>query len=256
MKSLIKDNPVGVILLTTAGVLLLLILLLPFISGGLPDGKVIALTTSAEPAALQISELEPIEEFAVIKQRPLFNHDRKAIVITAADADDAGSLLDEDIEDKPLNADLTGVTITKDHRIVMLFERDSKTMITAAEGEMLDGELSGWLVEKVEERNVSLKNQQGEVAELELKMFTRSLGKAPATAQRNGNKSKVGSETKKPAKKPSPRVAKAGGKNKDKEDSKPKNKPMTAAEFMRQGLEKRAAAREKINSQKKTDGSN
>lgn len=257
MKSLIRDNPLGIALLATAAILLLLVLLLPFLSGGIPDDDTvqIAAIDSTLSEQLQISKLEPIEEFEVIKQRPLFNDDRKAIEMLADEGDADTELLVEIDDDRPLNADLTGVIITKDQRIAMLLDHGSKTTISAAEGESLDGELSGWSVEKVEARNVSLKNQQGEITELELLMFTKSLGNVAEKPTRAGRQDSKKAGSKAPpgdradAKKADER------KNKDDKAGQPAPKPMTAAEFMRQGLEKRRAAQKKKESEKNSGSS-
>lgn len=257
MKSLIRDNPLGIILLSTAGILLLLVLALPFLSGGVPKDKAIPVSIEGqiEYEALQISKLEPIEEFAVIKQRPLFNDDRKPIVGLSDELGEDDMLLDVEPVG-PLKAKLTGVIITKEQRIAMLLDQGSKITVSAAEGESLDGDLSGWSVEKVEARNVSLINQQGEVADLELVMFTQSLGNAPdkptrASKQRANNANKRTPQT---GSSKSQKGAGAGSKS-DGSD-KPAAKPMSAADFMRRGLEKRAAAKKQRESQKKHDGDN
>ncbi len=259
MKSLIRDNPLGTILLSTAGILLLLILALPFVSGGVPDDKVIpaAADIQSDYEVLQISKLEPIEEFEVIKQRPLFNDDRKpVIVLTDEPVDDEALLEAEPVE--PLKVRLTGVIITKDQRIAMLFDQGSKATISAAEGESLDGELSGWSVKKVEARNVSLINKQGEVTGLELVMFTQSLGKVPAKAA-GASKKQTNNADKKTAAAGSKKPKKAAAKSRKADadtGNKPASKPMSAADFMRQGLEKRAAERKRRKPQKKNDGDN
>ena len=235
MKSLIKDNPLAVGLLGIATALLLIILLLPVFSGGIPtvetdpDATLMANATDIT----KISPLEPLAKFVVIKQRPLFNENRKPVDIETAATDADASLAETDtLEDNPLEADLTGVIITKEHKIAMLWDRTGKTTISIPEGGALEGDLSGWSVEKVEARKVSLKNRQGKTAELELLMFTQSLGKPPAS----------GAGKKAPAKKAGDN--KAGSKQaKEAVAETTKNKPMTAADFMRASLEKRKAAR-------------
>lgn len=247
MKSLIKDNPLGMGLLGFGGLLLLAILLLPVFSGGVPEVSLDAEGSKLpqQQGIAEISQLEPLANFAVIKQRPLFNEDRKPVDISSAVAGEglADSLAAETVEDAPLEADLTGIVITNEHKIALLWDRGNKTTMRIPEGSALEGDLSSWSVDKVDARKISLKNRQGKTAELELLMFTRSLGKPPAT-----------SSGKKPAKKAQANAsasaavkARAGGAEKVADATatdKAQNKPKSAADFMREGLAKRKAARD------------
>lgn len=248
MKSLIKDNPVAIALLGLSGLLLLAILLMPIVGSGVPE---VGVDNSAVQVAsindiVDADSLEPVEKFAVIKQRPLFNHNRKPIVVKTDDAlDSESSLADDSAENNPLDADLTGVIITKDQRIAMLMEHSSKATISAAEGDQLEGDLSNWSLEKVNARKVSLKNQRGETAELELVMFTDSLGKPPGGNAQAKNKAN----------------GKAGQKRENNEQAnagtaEAKNRPMTAADFMRANLEKRKAAAKAAKNNKASSAKN
>jgi len=240
MKSLIKDNPLGIGLLGIAAVLLLAILLLPVFSGGVPEVEADpdAVLRSSVADITEISLLEPMAKFEVIKQQPLFNQDRKPVDLsnaTAADADDSLAAA-ETLVDNPLEADLTGIIITKEHKIAMLWDRGSKTTISIPEGGTLEGDLSGWSLEKVEARKVSLKNRQGKTAELELLMFTQSLGKPPATGAAKKTPARKAGTNQAKDKQTNPVAKKAVAENES-------GKPMTAADFMRASLEKRKAAR-------------
>lgn len=246
MKSLIKDNPIGMALLGFAGFLLVVILLLPVFSGGVPDvdPEVGGSELSPQQGIAEISQLEPLANFVVIRQQPLFNEDRKPVDISSAESGDdlANAGVSETEEDKPLEADLTGIVITNEHKIALLWDRDSKTTMRIPEGAALEGELSGWSVEKVNARKVSLINRQGKTAELELLMFTQSLGKPPATGSSNKSAKKAQAGASAAAK------SRAGGAEKvasqDAATEKTKNTPKSAADFMREGLAKRRAARD------------
>ncbi|MCF6263964.1 MAG: hypothetical protein L3J24_10315 [Xanthomonadales bacterium] len=260
MKSLIKDNPLGMALLGFSGLLLLVILLLPVFSGGVPEvnSDSQALELSSHQGIAEISQLEPLGKFAVIKQQPLFNEDRKPVDISsAADGDDITDLAVADIaEDKPLEADLTGIVMTNEHKIALLWDRGSKTTMRIPEGSALEGDLSVWSVEKVDARKVSLINRQGKTAELELLMFTQSLGKPPATNAAKKSAAKPQANGRARTKEKAAGADKVAGN--DAATEKTKNTPMSAADFMRQGLAKRKAARDaqkkKTSAAKQGDG--
>lgn len=258
MKSLIKDNPLGIALLGFSGLLLLVVLLLPVFSGGVPE---VSIGTGASDLApqqgiAQISQLEPLAKFAVIKRRPLFNEDRKPVDISsvAAGEDALDVAVTEAVEDKPLETDLTGIVITNEHKIALLWDRASKTTMRIPEGQALEGDLSSWSVEKVDARKVALKNRQGKTAELELLMFTQSLGKPPATT--SGKKMTKTAQA--DARDKTIAKARTAGADKVAVTEKTKNTPMTAADFMREGLAKRKAARDaqkkKTSAAKQGDG--
>ncbi|MBE9550005.1 MAG: hypothetical protein IMF09_11415 [Proteobacteria bacterium] len=241
MKSLIKDNPLGIGLLGIVAVLLLITLLLPVFSGGIPEVEAESDAVLAINAGdiTEISPLEPMAKFVVIKQRPLFNEDRKPVDVIGAGSDHGDELpVEDEIADNPLDADLTGVVITKTQRIAILWDQTAKTTIRVSQGNRLDGELSNWSLEKVEARKVMLKNQQGKKAELELVVFTASLG-SPPSAKAKTRGSTAGQALKKDTqKKPAGKAATTQA-----DAGKAQNKPMTAADFMRVNLEKRKAAR-------------
>ncbi len=248
MKSLIKDNPLGIALLGMGGLLLLVILLLPVFSGGVPK---VSLDTEAselmpQQGIAEISQLEPLANFAVIKQQPLFNEDRKPVDISStAGGNDASDLVATDtLEDKPLEADLTGIVITKEHKIALLWDREGKTTMRIPEGSTLEGDLAAWSVEKVDARKVSLINRQGKTAELELLIFTQSLGKPPAarSGKKTATKPQADARASAAAKARIGGAAKVAGTNAATE--KAKNTPKSAADFMREGLAKRKAARD------------
>lgn len=247
MKFLTKDNPLAVGLLGIAMILVLTIMLLPVFSGGIPEVKIDPDAMLAVDAAgvTEISQLEPLAKFAVIKQHPLFNKDRKPVdVIGAGAGAGAGSsdaqLAEAEAANNPLDAELTGVVITQKQRIAIFWDQTAKTTIRVFQGNRLEGELSSWTLVKVEARKVVLKNRQGKKAELELIVFTDSLGNPPkAGAKARG--SAAGQALKKGAQKKSESksAATAGGDD----ASKAQKKPITAADFMRKSLEKRKAAR-------------
>ncbi|MCF6225639.1 MAG: hypothetical protein L3J22_04960 [Xanthomonadales bacterium] len=262
MKLLIKDNPLGMALLGVAGLLLLVTLLLPVLRGGVPEVSIDpqASELSSQQGIAEISQLEPLSKFAVIKQRPLFNEDRKPVDISSAtDGDDlSDAALADTPEDKPLETDLTGIVITNEHKIALLWDRTNKTTMRVAEGSALEGDLSAWIVEKVDARKISLKNRQGKTVELELLMFTQSLGKPPArsAAKKSAAKSQANGRARTKAK--AVGADKVAGKDTAAATEKTKNTPMSAADFMRQGLAKRKAARDaqkkKTNAAKQGDG--
>jgi general secretion pathway protein N len=94
----------------------------------------------------------PLEHFAEIWQRPLFNSDRRPAVAKAAPATDTASLND---------FELTGILLTPSLRMALLHDRNNHTW-RLREGVALPG---GWTLDALEARRAVFK-QGGRRAEL------------------------------------------------------------------------------------------
>lgn len=116
---------------------------------------------------------EPIRTYQEIIARPLFYESRQPI------ADESGG------NNTVLGSfELTGVVITADKRAVLLKDKTSGVEKSVAEGE----KHNGWLVEKVEDRGVTLRSGE-RIAEVSLKIKKSSEIRQTTTRRRTNRPS-------------------------------------------------------------------
>lgn len=182
MTGLLKNNFIAMVLLGTAGFVLLLGLLMQLTSGidldrdGSTEGGVLA----GEHTQQGLSLPAEIEKYAVIGERPLFNTSRRPIALEdPAPAED----FDASNEVQPLNAALTGVVIVDDRMIVVLQDNDSKQFVRTSLGEGMDGVFADWRVEKIGPRSVTLTSFAGESIQLDMQVAQTTAPPPAATPQ-------------------------------------------------------------------------
>jgi hypothetical protein len=180
----LKNNPLGIVLAATGGFFLLASLLLawawtrPVSSTGLfenPDQQV---------AAIPLGEndiLAPLESYAVINDRPVFEESRTPTLEAEEDV--------TDIEDESVTiagapeVRLSGIVITPERSFVTFTPNEGGESLVAAMGAPLEGDYVGWEVSAVNERDVVLTSLEGDELTLDLEIH-KSVIRAPAKQAR------------------------------------------------------------------------
>jgi general secretion pathway protein N len=169
------------------------------------------------------SRLGPIEDYAVIGQRPLFNADRQPLPDDAAGATD-----EEAVEEasQPLDVTLTGVILSGDVKIALLADNKSKETQSVRLGANLEGEQSSWKLAQLEPRRAVFEGPTGRT-EVELRVFDGTGGQSPTPLERT-------QEGQPEAARPE-----AGGEGQDGEAPAEEMTPETRAEMIRRRIEER-----------------
>jgi general secretion pathway protein N len=176
MNRLLQDNPVGLALAGVGAVLLLCILVITVWSFlPLADGE----QAEADPDAstlVQIPELaasQPLENYSVIVQRPLFNETRLPIIDAGLESDEPAEVVVGD--ETELEVELSGVVITPSLRMATLKRTDGSKSLVAIEGNYLEGEFGSWQLSRVDSREVTLTSASGKELQLELQVHDERI---------------------------------------------------------------------------------
>ena len=178
MISWLEDNPLGIVLASVCGGLLVISLLLAVI-WALP-----ASSPSADPEGentvpdLELPELavsESIDKYAVITEHPVFNNTRLPVI--EDDLDDLEEEPEEEV-DAP-DVQLTGVIITPSIRMATLRQEGEKLSLVAFEGKPLEGNFGSWHVSKIDYREVTLSSGAGEEIQLKLEVHGVAIAEPP-----------------------------------------------------------------------------
>lgn len=177
MKRLLQDNPIG-LALAGIGIFLVLCMLLIALSSLLPlgteDSAEAELTGGTDVELPQLKEKEPLENYSVIVQRPLFNETRLPVV----EADSGETEPVEEIvagDDTKLEVELSGVVITPTLRMATLKRTDGSKSLVAIEGKPLEGEFGTWQLAEVSDRQVTLVSGSGKELRLELRVHDERI---------------------------------------------------------------------------------
>jgi hypothetical protein len=171
MKHWLEDNPVGIALASVAGGLVVIALLLGVLwtlppsapgDGGSDEGENLNLEIP------RLEESEPIEAFAAVTERPVFNPSRQPEVATGIDDTAMDDQMEEDVEAPEL--ELAGVIITPSLRMVTLRQKSEKESLVAFEGQPLEGNYGSWHVSRIEPREITLSSGSGEEMQLQLEV--------------------------------------------------------------------------------------
>lgn len=180
----LNDNPLGKALAgVVAGLLVVLLALatiwmLPPVADEAADGVAGQAVDSEVP---ELEEARPIEEYAVIIDRPVFNENRQPVI--------GGEVLDG--EDEPLaqedveapDVELAGVVITPEVRIATLRLKGEEASLVALEGHPLEGNFGSWRLSRIEPRSAVLESAEGERVELDLQIHDAMIDAPPPSAQ-------------------------------------------------------------------------
>lgn len=182
-------------------------------------------TPLAGPADLHdvLPPLPPMESFAAIRERPLFNPDRRPVLGEPVEEEN-GEATAEEAPPPPLDVSITGIIITPEVRIAMVRPRGSNESVVLREGMPLPGELGAWTLSRVLPRRALFDGGSGTTpAEVELSV-DKTVRSAPAAM--------TGAE-------PAGAAAQASG-----EEAQPSDVQSRAAEIRRRIEERRRQMRE------------
>ena len=175
----LESNPLGVTLASVCGGLAVIALLLAVVWAlppSVPDsdrdreGTVLALDVP------ELDDSEPLETYAVITERPVFNASRQPVI----EEDLAGE--DEELAEEEVDApevELAGVIITPSIRMVTLRSKDQSESLVAFEGQPLEGNYGTWHVSHIEPREITLSSADGEELQLKLQIHDVKIEEPP-----------------------------------------------------------------------------
>lgn len=180
MISWLEGNPLGKALAAVCAACVVIMLLLAVIWTLPPSGNTEAETGDENVLSLDIPELksgEPIEAYAVISERPVFNQGRQPVI--ALEIDDEELVDEEELEvDAPAVA-LAGVVITPSLRMATLKPEGGAVSLVAFEGQPLEGDYGSWQVSRIGPRDVTLRSGSGEEVRLELQVHDAVIKEPP-----------------------------------------------------------------------------
>lgn len=182
-----EGNPLAVVLAAICGGLLLISLVLGAVRSLPPSVPAIDPETDEADFILDVPELggsEPIEAYAVITERPVFNESRLPVNEDDA-ADGSGELAEEEI-DAP-DFELAGVIITPSIRMVTLKNKEQSESIVAFEGQPLEGNYGSWQVSRIEPRQITLASGRGEEVQLKLQVHDMTIAAPPKPVTKDGD---------------------------------------------------------------------
>ncbi len=185
---LLQDNLLGRLLAGISGLLLLITLLMAVVwtlpvsdDDGVPETNAAQATAKANSLLnlARARELEKLENYQVINEKPIFNVSRQPVM---GEADDGEQPLEDKsiaVRDAP-KVRLTGVIITPALRIASLTpaKADGKSVM-AYEGQPLVGEYVGWKLAAVHPRKVVLASSNGQSLKLKLEVNDETIKEPP-----------------------------------------------------------------------------
>lgn len=175
-----EGNPVAIVLASICGGLLLISLILMVI-GSLPPSVPDAGPDHGETDLVinvpELAENEPIETYAVIVERPVFNEDRLPALEDDSSAGNEDDLVEQEV-DAP-DFELSGVIITPSIRMVTLKTKDQPESLVAFEGQPLHGNYGSWQVSRIEPRQITLASGRGEEVQLKLQVHDMAIATPP-----------------------------------------------------------------------------
>jgi hypothetical protein len=178
----LEDNPVGRVLAAIAGVLVVLALLLGVVWSLPPSGSGGGEGDSADEALMpdvpQLPASEPIERYAVVTERPVFNESRQPELEMDLAEDGGGDAPEEEV-DAP-EVELAGVIITPTLRMVTLRQKEpAGESLVAFEGQPLQGDYGTWHVSRIAPREITLASGAGEELQLKLEVHDAKIAPPP-----------------------------------------------------------------------------
>jgi hypothetical protein len=216
--SWLEDNLIGRVLAGFCAAMVLALLILVVIWTLPPAGSEADESAEQTAVSLDVPRLkagEPIEQYAVITERPVFSESRQPEIALDVGDDDMEDLVETDV-DAP-EVELAGVVITPSVRVATLRPKEGDESLLAFEGKPLEGDYGSWQVSRIEPRRVTLRSGSGEEVQLELQVHDMVIQEPPKPVV----------EEKKPE-------STAGGEQDDEDEP-----PMTRAEEIRQRIAER-----------------
>jgi hypothetical protein len=182
----LDDNPLGKALAAVSAGLAVVLLLLALAWSLPPRGAVDDDADGGRGLAVAVPDLAepaPIDQFAVIMDRPVFNESR-----LPEDFSDEGEGAEEQgaevaaAEVEAPDVTLSGIVITPTQRWATLRPKGSPESLVAEEGSPLEGDYGSWHVSAIQPRSVVLRSGAGEEVELALQVHDEVIAEPPKPA--------------------------------------------------------------------------
>ncbi|MBT8051465.1 MAG: hypothetical protein HKO85_05760 [Xanthomonadales bacterium] len=181
MISQLNDNPLGKVLSGISAGLLIVLLLLAAVWLLPPSAPQAAEGTEGQAVDSEVPELQearPIEEYAIIVDRPVFNENRQPVIGgEVLDGEDDPLAQQEDVEAP--DVELAGVVITPDVRIATLRLKGETESLVALEGQPLRGDFGSWKLSSIEPRSALLESAEGKRVKLVLQIHDAIIDAPP-----------------------------------------------------------------------------
>jgi hypothetical protein len=235
----LENNPTGLVLAGLVAGLVVLSLTLGVIWSLPPRAATLDDEAGGELLRVDVPQLldsQPIESFAVVTDRPVFNESRQPELDSDASAE-GDELAEDEVVDAP-ELVLAGVIITPSLRMVTLREPKARESLVAFEGQPLRGDYGSWHVSRITPREITLAAGDGREVQLQLQIHDAKI---------------------KPPPKPKPAEVAAEQPAQEAADAAGAEQPMTRAEEIRQRIAerreelRRAAEAEKSGEKKGSD---
>jgi len=175
-----EGNPVAIVLASLAALLVVISLLIGVIwtfppkasgSGAGNEGSIPAMSVP------EISDSEPLETYAVITERPVFNQSRLPVIEDDVEEEE------EPVEEvEAPEVQLSGVIITPTLRMATLRSEEMEQSLVAFEGQPLEGNFGSWQVSQISAREVTLSSAAGESLQLKLEVHDAQIAAPPKMA--------------------------------------------------------------------------
>jgi hypothetical protein len=175
-----EGNPVAIALAAMCAGMIVIALFLGVLWSLPPAASEIETGNESAVTSLNIPELEdsePLETYAVITERPVFNESR--LPVLDDDLTDEEGLAEEDEDVDAPDVQLSGVVITPSIRMAMLKSADLPRSLVAFEGQPLEGDFGSWQVSQIQAREVTLSSASGETLQLKLQVHDMKIAEPP-----------------------------------------------------------------------------
>ena len=124
------------------------------------------------------SPLQPVEAYADIGERPLFNADRRPLPFDDAKAD-AGAEGEPPPPAAPLDVVVTSIIMPPSLKLAIVTATRSGKSVSVKVGQVLDGEFAGWTLKVLQARKAVFSGPGGDVS-ADLRVFDGAGGQAPS----------------------------------------------------------------------------
>jgi len=195
----LENNPAGQVFAAIAGALLALMLVLGVVWSLPPDAGATEADEDGQAQAADVPRLPespPIEDFAVVTDRPVFNESRQPELEVDAEAegeaDGAGELAENEVEAPEF--ELAGVVITPSLRMVTLRQKKARQSLVAFEGQPLQGDYGSWHVSRIAPREITLASGDGREVQLHLQIHDAKIEPPPKPKPEQVAQEKAGEE--------------------------------------------------------------
>lgn len=175
----LEDNPLGLVLASVCGGLLVISLLLAAIWALPARSSRFGQEGENTVPGLDLPELAAngsINKYAVITEHPVFNQTRLPVI--DPDPDD----MNEDEMELDIDAPdvrLTGVIITPSIKMATLSQKGEQASLVAFEGRPLEGNFGSWHISQIDHREVTLTSGGGEEVQLKLEVHGVAIAEPP-----------------------------------------------------------------------------